>query len=216
MPERTTRSWAAAGEVALAAAGMCLFALFVHSRLPLGVLSAVGLLAAAIALGRCILTEPAPAAILGLGPLSPKATAFGAPGAVVGLGLGLIFRGQYGWPLLPGTLTWFAFPAALIGATEELLYRGYVQGRVRGLGMAGAVVLAAACHTAYKSALFALPPEPAGVTFWVLATITFLGGLGFGALRELSGGVYSPLLAHACFDIIVYGGRTQAPWWVWS
>jgi len=192
---------------------MCIFALFVHRH---ALLAAVGLAAAAAAVGRCAWTEADPSAIFGLRLRSRRGAALTALGVPIGLALGVIYCVRYGLRPFPTTLTWFVVPAVLIGGTEELLYRGYVQGRVRRLGVVGAVAFAAACHTAYKCLLFALPPEPMAVTFWVVALVTFLGGVGFGVMRELSGGVYAPLLAHACFDIIVYGEKAHAPWWVWS
>jgi membrane protease YdiL (CAAX protease family) len=118
--------------------------------------------------------------------------------------------------LLPTTLTLFAPVAALVGATEEVVYRGYMQGRLRALGPLPAVALAALGHTAYKCALFALPGRLVGIDFGILAACTFLGGLLFGALRERAGSVLPPLVAHACFDILVYGELAHAPWWVWA
>jgi len=82
--------------------------------------------------------------------------------------------------------------------------------------MAVAVMLAAAAHTAYKAALFAFPPEGVVIDLEFLAVWTLIGGVVFGALRELSGSVLPPLAAHVVFDIVVYGGSVQAPWWVWG
>jgi hypothetical protein len=33
-------------------------------------------------------------------------------------------------------------------------------------------------------------------------------------LPGFSGGVIAPVLAHAMFDLLVYGDAAQAPWWV--
>ncbi len=127
-----------------------------------------------------------------------------------------LYRWSCARALFPGALLGFAPLAALIGGTEEIVYRGYVQGRARRLGVFPAVVLASLCHAAYKCALFALPASPVQTDFLFLATWTFLGGLVFGALRELAGSIAPALAAHACFDIVVYGDLAQAPWWVWS
>jgi len=35
-------------------------------------------------------------------------------------------------------------------------------------------------------------------------------------MREVSGSVIPPVIAHALFDIIVYGGASLAPVWIWS
>jgi len=211
-------AWGVAAEVLAAGLGMVVFGLCIHLRPPFVVFfSALGLLTAAAALWRFFASETSPAVVLGLRRPGGRAAAWSGVGAVLGVGLGLLYRLRWGWPLVPRALTVFAPLSALIGATEELLYRGYVQGRVRRWGPVGAVVAAAFLHAFYKLALFSLPLECAGDTDPVfLVVVTFLGGLCFGALRELSGSVAPPLLAHVVFDIIVYGERAAAPWWVWS
>jgi membrane protease YdiL (CAAX protease family) len=108
------------------------------------------------------------------------------------------------------------FFAASIGASEQLLFRGYVQGRLYRLGSVPAVVLAAAAHTAYKLSLFVFLPEGVAVDYVSLAFLNFLGGIAAGTLREWSGSVIPPLAGHVLFDIMVYGENSQAPWWIWS
>jgi len=203
-------------ESAAAAIGVCLWALFLHSRSAALLLSGLGLLLTTGAFYHWTRSERRPFAVLALGLSTRRAVAVSVAGAVLGVVLGVVYRQQYGWPLLPARLTLFAALAALIGAMEELLYRGYVQGRARRLGVVGAVAFAAACHAAYKSCLFALAPVPIGVAFWNLALVSFVAGVAFGALRELAGSLWPALLAHAAFDIIVYGGYAQPPWWVWQ
>ena len=148
--------------------------------------------------------------------LQYKNIAFLLSGLVIGAALGILYRWRYAGHLLPTTLTLFAPVAALVGATEELAYRGYVQGRLRVLGPLPAVALAALGHTAYKCALFALPGRSVQIDVGIFAACTFFGGLLFGALRERSGSVLPPVVAHACFDILVYGELSHAPWWVWA
>lgn len=127
---------------------------------------------------------------------------------LLSLGLGFVlaiaFRAYRGWDWLPRGLTWVAALAALIGAAEELIYRGYVYGRMRAWGPLCAGATAAAGHTLYKCALFALTSSLAELLF--LAGVTFLAGLLFGLLRERLGGTVFPVAAHAAFDILVYGG----------
>ena len=214
--EDRARQWGATFEAAVAAIGVCFFALFAHSRSAPALLSALGLVLTTIAFYHWNRTERSPFAALALQLASRRAAAITGIGAGLGAALGVVYRQQYGWPLLPDGLAWFALPAAAIGAMEEVLYRGYVQGRARWLGPAGAVLFAAACHTAYKCCLFAVATAPLGVPWHALVLVTFIAGAGFGALRELSGCVWPAVLAHAAFDITVYGAHGQAPWWVWQ
>ncbi len=214
MPERRTRrKLASAGAVA---AGLCVFALFIHAGLPLVLLSAAGLAVAGTVMGLSVRDESSRLAASGLSRPSRRAAVLVLLGCVVGLALGVAHRWQCGLRLLPDALRSVALLAALIGATEEVVYRGYIQGRVRSLGVLPALALAALAHTAYKCALFSLPPPGVESGLLFLATWTLLGGLLFGILREAAGNVLPPLAAHACFDIIVYGELARAPWWVWS
>jgi len=52
------------------------------------------------------------------------------------------------------------------------------------------------------------------ISFLVLWT--FAGGILFGILREFSGSIIPPAIAHGCFDIIFYGGFASMPPWVWG
>ena len=137
-------------------------------------------------------------------------------GILIGIALALLYRWGYDLHMQPAGLGRFALIGALIGATEEVLFRGYIQGRLRGLGPLLALALAALCHTAYKSALFLFPPFPLQINFAFFGGSTFMGGLIFGAMREHTGSVIPPLAAHASFDIMVYGDYAGAPWWVWG
>lgn len=210
------KPWSHIAEAGIAATGMCLFGLFIHSRRLLVFLAVFGLLMVTIAIQRSFRTESSPAGLFGLFPISQKTVLSTVLGAIIGLGLGVTYRMKCGWDLFPGVLTQFALIAALIGAAEELLYRGYIQGQVRGLGPVWAIVCPAICHTGYKCLLFVFPPFPIEIDYLFIVTWTVTGGLIFGALREHSRSVLPPLAAHVCFDIIVYGGCLKAPWWVWG
>ncbi len=176
-------------EAVIAAAGMCLFALFAQRPLPLFIVSLAGLLLVAAVIVRSLGRETSARAAFGWTPLSRKVVLVTAIGCVLGLLLGLWYRGAYDLSLFPGPLTFFVVSAALIGAAEELVFRGYIQGRIVSLGVWLAPALAALAHTAYKCALFVFPPEGVEIDLPLLAILTFVVGIALGVLRQLSGSV---------------------------
>lgn len=203
--------------LAAAAAGMVIFAWCSHQAWPWAAASAGGLVLTAVAIARTPFAAVNPSAMLGLGRLTPKAVAFSAVGVALGIGAGLTHRNALGLPLQPTSgVEWFVIAACLIGATEELLYRGWLLGRALTYGWPAAIVVAAAAHAAYKTALFAWPAVPAPIDLASLAVVTLLGGLVLGALRVLSGSLVPAVLAHVAFDFVVYRAVAHAPWWVWG
>jgi membrane protease YdiL (CAAX protease family) len=202
-------------EAVIAVAGMCLFALFAQRPLPLFVASLAGLLLVAALIARSVGTEGPARAVFGLSPSSRNVAMLTPIGCILGLLLGLSYRGAYRLSLVPDALAPFVVPAALIGATEELVFRGYIQGRIRSSGFLRAPAFAALGHAAYKSALFVFSPDGVEIDLPLLASLTFIAGLALGLLRQLSGSVFSPLAAHVLFDVLAYGDRSEAPWWIW-
>lgn len=138
-------------------------------------------------------------------------------GVLAGVLLAVAWRTRSAsWPILPLRLTAFAAVAALIGGTEEIIFRGFLQGRLQAWSPALAVTLAATFHTAYKLSLF-LPPTPGeSVNLGFLTLGTMLGGVAFGVARQYSGSVWPCVVAHAAFDVVGYGDAVVAPAWVWS
>lgn len=118
--------------------------------------------------------------------------------------------------LLPKRLTWFVVVAVAIGVAEELAYRGYVLGALRRHGAVLAVVAGALGHTAYKLALFVVPPAGLRVDLVTFGLYTLAGSLLLGLTREWGRGLAAPALCHALFDIIVYGDQATVPSWVWT
>ena len=133
--------------------------------------------------------------------------------AALGAAAGAYYRTAQGRSPLPMGLTWFCLASAAIGAAEELAYRGFVQSQLWRLGPLLACMVAAAAHTAYKCALFALPAGPQRPVFLSLALGTFIGGTVFGLMRQYLKSIAFPLAAHVAFDVIVYGDLLSAPWW---
>jgi membrane protease YdiL (CAAX protease family) len=214
-------------EAALVAAGMAVFAILGNFEASSGLPAAAGLVLAAVAFYLSLRTGSHPATLFGFAPLPRRTWPLAAVGALLGVVLGVGYR--YAWrpTLWPGDLSHFVFVATVIGAAEEVLYRGYVQGRLtsaldgrsaaaRVLAPVAAIVLAAGAHTAYKAALFVSPPEGVVIDYGFLVTWTVVGGVAFGALRAWAGNVWPALAAHVVFDLLAYGDAARAPWWVWG
>lgn len=215
-PRGRMEHWLPLAEAAAAGLGMILFGLFSHRGLPWIALGAAGLLSAAFCIQRSIVSLRDIPSLFGLS-WSWKVLIISLAGCVVGVGLGAYYRFSNGMTLFPGAaLQPFALAACGIGAAEELVYRGWMQGRLRALGRPAAVLISAAAHTAYKTALFALPPSPASVDFLSLVVFTFTVGTLVGMVREFTRSVYPAGAAHVAFDLVVYGAAAEAPWWVWA
>jgi membrane protease YdiL (CAAX protease family) len=199
----------------LAFAGILLFAGFIHRNFPCKFLAIGGLLftGAVIAFStrKGSLREA-----LGISSLNRRIILISLAAIVLGTLLGIWTRRRFELTLVPAGLTGVAVVAPLIGAVEELLFRGYLQGRLRPAGRALAIVTASAMHTSYKLLVILSLAAPMQFEFFFLIFWTFIGGILFGILREASGHVLPPLLAHAAFDIILYGSLPVPPVWVWS
>jgi membrane protease YdiL (CAAX protease family) len=91
-----------------------------------------------------------------------------------------------------------------------------MQGQLRAGGKFFSILCASAFHTSYKLLLILTLAVPLQFDFFFLIFWTFAGGMLFGMLREFSGSTIPALLAHAVFDVVLYGGLATAPVWVWS
>ncbi len=203
-------------DVLLVLAGLFLFARYVHERSWLVVISFTGLFLAALSLVIFFKNAKENISVFGSLRFTPGAIGFLITGIIAGGILGICYRYFFFDTTFPVSLTLFAIISPLIGITEELLFRGYFQGRFREVNRIFAIVFAALAHTTYKFIVLRSLPDPAGIDFPFLITWTMIGGLIFGILRDLSDSVLPPSLAHGCFDVIVYGGFVSAPVWVWG
>jgi len=260
----------AAGEAVLVSAGMVAFALLSAAGASRGLAAVAGLVLAVLALYLSMRTGTHPVSLFAL--VRPRGWAWAAvgAGAVVGAGLAVLYRWAWMPTVWPPDFRAFVLVAMLIGAAEEVLYRGYVQGRAaaalmgrkrvqesfsvdtvpgvprpvlsgralrrttdaagerggygdpprtsawaRFVAPGAAILLAAAAHTAYKTALFVWPPGYMEVDYGFLAVWTLVGGVAFGALRAACGTVWPAVAAHVAFDLVAYGDAAGAPWWVW-
>ena len=203
-------------DAGIVAACLCIFAFSAQVG---GIASYVGcaaLVGAAIAVVLSLRQAGRPHRLLGLGGWTSWMAGWASIAAAAGMALGIVCRSAYQQDAWPKGFTGFAIAAAAIGATEELVYRGYIQGRLASWGAPAAVAGAAFAHAAYKLAVFLGGPSGVHVNYLCLALATFLGGLALGALRRLSRSVVPSVAFHVAFDIVLYGDRLEAPWWVWG
>ena len=202
-------------DVLLSFTGILLFAGFIHHPFPLLLLAIGGLAGTAVVIGfstRHMTIREA----FGIVQLNRKLLLYIIPAIALGVILGMLTRTRFELTLIPAGFTGIAIVAPLIGAMEELLFRGYIQGQMRPVGKLFSIVTASTLHTTYKLLVILTLAIPLQFDFFFLIFWTFIGGLLFGSLRELSGSTLPPVIAHAVFDIVLYGGLATAPVWVWS
>jgi membrane protease YdiL (CAAX protease family) len=172
------------------------------------------LLGAAMIMSRSVRGIPSFGAVFGLDMFNRKVLVFSLAGFVTGIALAVLNNHLLGVHLLPDTLTAFALLAPLIGIAEELVFRGYIQGRVLSLGPLFSILIASGGHTFYKYLVIKTYPGDLLDTYTWLVLLTFGVGTVFGWMRLRSESVIPAALAHAVFDIAVYGGLQSIPVWV--
>lgn len=196
--------------------GICIFGMFIHADSWQRIISFAGLALAAVVISRSVRDIKSLLGVLGIVPFTRKVIYYSVAGIILGMLLGLLYNFIKADSLLPTTLTKFALMAPLIGITEELVFRGFVQSRSVSSGPLASVIITASGHTLYKYLVIRTVPVDLDTDIPSLVILTFLTGVVFGIMREASRSVIPPALAHALFDIIVYGGAILAPVWIWS
>ena len=195
--------------------GLLLFAGFVHDPWPSRTLAVVGLLLAAGWIGFSSGDQSLLHA-LGLTRPGRRAIYWTIPAVFLGSLLAILTRNRFEISLLPHTIGIMVLVAPCIGAMEEVVFRGYIQGSLRLRGRALSILATALAHTGYKLLVILTLPGPGRFDPLFLGTWTFLGGTAFGITRDFSKSTIPPLTAHVIFDILLYGGLSTAPAWVWS
>ena len=202
-------------DIFLTLTGILIFAGFIHKPFPLVLIAFGGLAGTAVVIGfsirRLTLREA-----FGLMPLKGKVYLYMLAAAGLGVLLGVFTRNRFDLSLIPAGFTGVALLAPLVGISEELVFRGYIQGHLRPLGKVFSIFIASTTHTCYKLLVILSLGIPLQFDFFFLIFWTFTGGLLFGTLRELAGNAIPPVIAHAVFDIVLYGTMAAAPAWVWS
>jgi membrane protease YdiL (CAAX protease family) len=196
--------------------GMCIFGLFIHEVSSWRFVAFVGLAIVAATISLSVGDIQSLLAVLGLTSISRKVVLYCLAGITFGMVLGGIYNAVKADSLMPQALTRFALIAPLIGIMEELVFRGFVQSRLASRGAMPSVLVAASGHTLYKYLVIKTLTVDLDTYMPSLIGLTFLVGVVFGILKEASRSVFPPALAHAIFDVMVYGGAIMAPVWIWS
>lgn len=194
----------------LVIAGMVFFGLCSGNRLAALAL----LLATGVIVYIASSAHPDPARLFGLVTGRPLMPAWLLAGLLAGLALSVYCRYYTGFDIIPQKLRLTAIIAPLIGITEELVYRGLVQGLLSHRNRTIAIITASAGHSAYKVALLTTSTVSGTFPPLTLALFTFFTGCLFGYFRLRSGTIYPAVAGHAFFDLIVYGDQ-PVPDWVW-
>ena len=141
-------------ESLICVAGIIVFAVFSHRKIFPFILSFAGLLIAAIIINRNIRTIKDLKILFGFNRLSADTYFYLFVAVVFGVLIAVVYRNHQHNFILPGRLTWFAIPAMLIGSTEELVFRGFIQSHTRNISVIFSVLFATVAHTAYKCSFF--------------------------------------------------------------
>jgi membrane protease YdiL (CAAX protease family) len=136
-------------------------------------------------------------------------------GILTAILLSMLYRRYLGISLFPKSFHLFVLVAALIGTTEELVFRGFIQDMVKNINTPFSILFSTLAHTSYKCCLFLSPMAAAEIDIRFLALWTFIAGILFGTIKHFSKSILPPVIAHALFDILVYAGFVNPPWWVW-
>lgn len=190
---------------------MALFGYFAGNEL----LSFSALLAAGIFIYLAASEHPSPLELFGLSPGGRNTITWITAGVVISVILSLYCRFHFTDTLLPRITGLIAVSFIMIGMTEELVYRGFIQGILSHHHPATGILVASAGHTVYKAALLGTSPVSGMINLAGLAALTFIAGCLFGYFRFRSGQIYPALVAHGLFDLLVYGDQADFPLWVW-
>lgn len=134
---------------------------------------------------------------------------------IISIIVSIWYRISSDMPWWPVSLEFFVLLSVLIGATEEILFRGIVFGEASRWHITGAIWFSALAFAAYKALLFVWPSPINHTNPFTLFSVSFIAGLLLGYVRKKSGSLWPCLLAHGIFDLWVYAETPHAPWWVW-
>jgi membrane protease YdiL (CAAX protease family) len=202
-------------EAILCSLGFMAFAFFIHYEFPYRLVSFAALSLPAYIAAKNLKSLSDIKKITGESGLNKSVLVFCLSGVVLSVLLAVMYRYHLGICLFPHTINWFVLAAALIGCTEELVFRGFIQDLVNNINSPVSIIFSTLSHTSYKCFLFLSPAITTDINIGYLALWTIIAGVLFGIIKHYSKSILPSLIAHGLFDILVYAEFSAAPWWVW-
>jgi membrane protease YdiL (CAAX protease family) len=202
-------------EALLCCFALMVFSFFIHHSFPLKLLSFTALLIPAWIFSRKLQSLSDLRTIIGIPDSVKSAIVYCVAGILPGVLLATLYRLHLGIPLLPVSFHMIVLVAAIIGCSEELVFRGFIQEQVKSIYGPFSVLFSSLAHTAYKCCLFISPVVPPVVNVPMLAFWTLTAGILIGSVKHYTKSILPPVIAHALFDILVYAEFANYPWWVW-
>lgn len=191
------------------------FALFIHSPFPLKSLSIVGVILSSYFISTIYIQNRTNTFSIPFWQLRNSLLLTIAASLTISLLISMLYRYSIDLPIMPRYLETYSVVFVLIGFSEEIVFRGIVQGEASLWNKSGAIVVGAAAHAGYKSLLFVLSNQSIDTNISNLFLLTFIAGLGLGFTRYRTESLWPCLLAHGLLDLWVYAEQSAAPWWVW-
>ena len=195
-----------------ASAGTWLFACFIHSNTVFGI---AGLLITSLCISFYAGGFTDLIKIIGLYEYNLKLILYSIIFILAGIALGIYSNLWHHKPSMPLSLTSTAFIVAAVGITEELVFRGFIQGAFSKTSQWFGILAASGSHSIYKVLVLWSFTVNLNIDLFDLALYTFAVGLFAGWVRKVSGSIIPSALGHMCFDIVVYGSLLAVPVWVW-
>lgn len=209
------RKYTAFLEATVCSIALLVFSWFIHFSFPVRIISIAALIISSLILSRKILNLSDLRREIGDFTSCNNYIFLSSVGILSGMLVAMLYRWHLDISLVPRSFQYFVIIAAIIGAMEELVFRGFIQEQVKYLNGPFSVLFSSLAHTGYKCCLFLSPMAAYGIDVSYLALWTFLFGLLFGTIKHFTKSILPSLIAHAIFDIWVYAEFIKAPWWVW-
>lgn len=199
----------------LCSLGLMVFSFFIHYELPVRLISFAVLVMPAYIIGKNLKSLSDLKKLTGESGINRIVLIYCFFGLFLGTLLAILYRWDLEISIFPKYLNGFVIVAALIGCTEEIVFRGFIQDYVKSINAPFSILFSTISHTGYKCCLFLSPVAAADINIGFLALWTFIAGILFGTIKHFSKSILPPLIAHGLFDILVYAEFVSAPWWVW-